>query len=198
MESKSPEQELEQFLAQKPPWLRKAVQRLSLTDDEQVEMAGVASWPEEFGQAHDEYLQLLELCPDQLREYRIRAEKDGAASALFGVPRLPAGAPRKDWLAQECWEFQQAGMSQPEIARELNLRHPNLTDKKGNLRPITEEVVRKQLAARRKRAPEKPNLSFFRPGNNLTPYSFLLSASSPSLYAPIRALKERVRRDREC
>ena len=155
MGSKSPEQELDEFLAQKPFWLRKVLQRdFALTPEEKADMASV-DFPEVYGRANDEYLDLLGRCPERLRDYRNRAENDGARSALDGVPRIPVGAPRKDWLSNECWELQQDGMSQPEIARELNLRHPHLTDKKGNPRPITEEVVRKQLAARRKKAPEK-------------------------------------------
>jgi hypothetical protein len=109
------------------------------------------NWPELYGEADDEYLELLRQCPERLRDYRKSAEKRGAKSALFGVPSIAAGAPRKDWLAQECWKLLQAGLSQLEIARELNLRHPNLKDKKGNPRPVTKEVVRKQLASFRKK-----------------------------------------------
>jgi hypothetical protein len=158
MDSGGPEQRLAEFLAVKPSWLRKVLQHdYALTTEEQAELASV-NWPEVYGQALDEYFELLRECPARLREYRKGAEKHGAQNALFGVPRVPEGAPRKEWLAQECWDLQQAGMSQPEIARELNLRHPNLKDKKGNPRPINEEVVRKQLASLRKKSPGKNSL----------------------------------------
>ena len=151
MDSDDSEQRLAEFLAGKPSWLRKVLQHdYALTTEERAVMDSV-NWPELYGEAHDEYLELLRQYPERLRDYRKSAEKHGAKSALFGVPSIAAGAPRKDWLAQECWKLLQAGLSQLEIARELNLRHPNLKDKKGNPRPVTKEVVRKQLASLRKK-----------------------------------------------
>jgi hypothetical protein len=155
MDSKDREQQLAEYLFAKPSWLRKVLQLdYALTTEELADMASV-NWPVVYGEARDEYLGLLERCPDKLSDYRKRLKTQGSKSALVGVPGMPLGAPRKEWLAQLCRELQERGMSQPEIAREVNLRYPDLKDKKGNLRPITEEVVRKRLSSGRKRTPEK-------------------------------------------
>jgi hypothetical protein len=156
MGGKSPEQACEEYLSAKPSWLRKVLQcDYALTPEENAGMATV-NWPEVYGQARDEYLELLRQCPDRLQEYRKLLKKQGAESAVVGVPSVPAGARRKDWLALEARELEQAGMSQPEIAAELNRRHPDLTDRKGNPRPITAEVVRHQLKTLRHRtSPEE-------------------------------------------
>ena len=155
MGSKSPEQDLAEFLAAQPLWLRKVLQLdYPISPQDLAEMNKV-NWPEVHGEAQDAYLKLLARCPAKLRDYRKRKKKQGAESAVADVPDLPLGAPRKNWLADECRKLQEAGMSQPEIARELNLRYPDLKDRKGNPRPITEEVVRKRLASLRKKSPDK-------------------------------------------
>lgn len=157
MGTTSPEERaIEEFLVARPSWLRKCLLGdFALTLEEQSHLAE-SNWPEIYGQVRDEYLKLLGRCPEKLREYRRREAKRSMDSALRGVPSLPIGAGRKDWLALEARELQKAGMSQPEIAAELNKRHPNLTDRKGNPRPITADVVRHQLRSlRRRSAPEK-------------------------------------------
>jgi len=112
-----------------------------------------SDWPEIFGKARDEYGQLLIRFPDRLREYRKRQQKDAANLAVLSLPSIPSGAPRKDSLAQEALVLKQAGLSHPAIARELNKRHPDLKDRKGNRRSISSEAVRKALATRRLRTP---------------------------------------------
>jgi hypothetical protein len=154
MDSKSPEQQLAEFLAAKPSWLRKIFQRhYDFTAEERKDMIS-ANWILVYADAHDEFLELLAQCPDKLRDYRKLQRKIGAETALIGVPSLPSGAPPKDWLKDEAWELHQTGMSHPAVAVELNKRHPDLKDAKGNPRPITAEVVRKHLSAIKK-GPEK-------------------------------------------
>lgn len=143
--------ELGEFLARQPSWVRKTIQGDDLTSSELSEMNGT-NWPEVFGVAQDEYRELLKRHPRELREYRKRQKQLTAKTALLNVPSVPVGAPRKDWLANEAKELHEAGMSQPEIARELNKGHPNLTDRHGNPRPITPEVVRKQLGTTRSKS----------------------------------------------
>ena len=148
-----PEQELEEYLARQSTWVRKFLQGdFALTRSERADMLQ-SNWPEVYGKAQDEYLELLKKFPEKLREYRKLQKRLGTESALWGVPSLPPGAPRKDLLAQEALELQQRGMSQTSIASILNERHPNLTDRKGNPRPITSEVVRKMLASRKHESP---------------------------------------------
>jgi hypothetical protein len=157
MGSNSPEEkQIEEFLASLPPCLRKAVQGdLALTREEEIECLRTSNLAETYGQARDTYLKLLQGCPAKLREYREREAKNASKNALRDVPTLSEGAPRKTWLARAIRELHREGMSQREIAEELNKKYPNQADRKGNARPITAEVVRKQLAAhRRKTSPE--------------------------------------------
>jgi len=146
--------ECEQFLARQKSWIRAVLKGDYGSPDIPPAMAAVGGI-EELNKARDQYEEVLNACPKHLKEYRKLAARLGARTALFGVPSLVVGAPRKDWLAQECWQLQQIGLSQPEIAREMNLRYPDLRDKNGNLRPISKEVVRKHLASLRKGAPRK-------------------------------------------
>ena len=145
----------EKFLARQEPWVRAALKgeyESSEIGPALVEPGGI----ETFFKARDEYEEILKHCRKHLREYRKHEAKRGAEAALFGVPSVPVGAPPKDWLAREARELHAAGMSQPAIARELNKRHPGLQDRKGNVRPITSEVVRHHLSSLRRRGiPEK-------------------------------------------
>ena len=152
--------ECERFIARQEPWIQSVLTGAVGNDESATatEVNAALAQPggiETLNKATDEYEELLKHCRKHLSEYRKQRKKQATQSALFGVPELPVGAPRKDWLADECSELERRGKSQTEIADELNLRYPNLTDRKGNRRAITVEVVRKQLAALRKRAPEK-------------------------------------------
>jgi hypothetical protein len=148
-------EKIEEFFARQPNFVREILRDDCLSTESMSALTQPGAF-EILGEARDEYLQLLRTCPAELREFRKREEKRGGKSALFGLPPVPAGARRKDWLAEECLELQQLGMSQPEIAAELNRRHPTLKDQKGNLRPITADVVRHHLRSLRRRgSPEK-------------------------------------------
>jgi len=147
------EDRLASFLARQPSWVRKSLQGdYALTPNERAEMLE-SDWPEVFGQAQDEYRELLRPCPAKLREYRKLQKRLASESALQSIPSVPLGAPRKDALAEEAMTLRLEGLSQNSIARKLNERHPNLADRAGNPRPITGEVVRKLLATRRQRIP---------------------------------------------
>jgi hypothetical protein len=152
--SQKPKEE-EEFLALKPSWVRKVLQGdFALTQDEQAEMAQ-ANFPEVIGKAQDAYIELLEKYPKRFREYRKLQKKLGGESALYPLPKLRPGRPRQDSLAQEAAALEQTGLSQSEIARELNRRHPDRRDYKRNPYPVTAESVRKMLARRRGVAPDK-------------------------------------------
>ena len=147
--------EEEDFLARHPSWLRKVIQGdFDLTRDEQADMTQ-CNFPVVFGEANDAYIELLKRYPGRLREYRKLQKKLAIESVLAQLPSVTAGRPREDTLAQEANELKQAGMSQSEIARELNRRYPGRIDRKGNLRAITAESVRKMLARRRGSTPDK-------------------------------------------
>ena len=150
------EKQIEEFLAAQPSWLRKFLQgEYSLSAKENADMRGV-NWTDAYGQARDEYLELLELSPRRLRDYRERERKRGAMSALLGVPSLKKGASRvDDAIVTEAREMEQAGTTQADIARFLNQKYPDREDHKGNKKTFTEESVRKLLKRRHDHAPDK-------------------------------------------
>jgi hypothetical protein len=144
--------EEEEFLVRQPDSVRKRLLGVGLSEGERREMLQ-SDWPDIFGNARDEYLQLLVRFPARLREYRKRQQKEAAKIAVLSLPSVPSGAPRKDSLAQEALTLKQSGLSHSAIARELNKRHPDLKDRNQNRRSISSEVVRKLLASRRLRTP---------------------------------------------
>jgi hypothetical protein len=131
MRLKSPEDELEEFLAGQPSWRRKLLlDDLSLSKEE-ASAATRSSWIE-VTKVHEEYLELLRRCPSKLREYRQRR----IDNALSGVPLLPSGAPRKDGLAKEAAELRRSGLSWAKIALALNHKHGPGTTTAGAIRQL--------------------------------------------------------------
>lgn len=145
----------ERFLASQKPWIRSV---LNGEYGESREILPGLSEPggiEALNKARDEYEEVLKHCPEHLRKYRKDLRKLGSESSLSTVASLPVGRPRQDSLAQEAEELERAGLSQPKIALELNRRHPDRKDRRGNLSPVTEGAVRKMLARRRENSPDK-------------------------------------------
>jgi hypothetical protein len=140
---KDPEEELEEFLAAQPSWLRKILQRdLALSPDE-VRAWLESNWWQDGGDVEREYLRLLCRIPAKWREYRKRLK----AGALIGLPSRPAGRPRRDSLAHDARLLQQAGKSPAEIAVLLRKKHAITTPK--GLREPTPEGIRKLLSSRK-------------------------------------------------
>jgi len=107
-------------------------------------------------QSWNKYLELLRDCPERLREVRKLESRLASKVMLSSLPAVPPGAPVKQSRKNEISELHQRGLNHRQIAEELNRRYPDLRDRKGNLRPITKEVVAKDLASLRKqRPPEK-------------------------------------------
>ncbi len=154
---KRPEDDLEKFLTQQPSWLRKFLQEdYALSPDERSDFKqSISNWPENVEKARDEYLQLLEKCPQKLGEYRKLKKKLAIESAVRDIPAMRVGARLLDALAQEALELEQAGFSQANIASSLNLKYPERKDRKGNKKPFTAESVRKLLGRRRGNTPDK-------------------------------------------
>ncbi len=147
--------DVEEFLARQPSWLRKFLQGDNvLTPAERGEMTK-GNWPEIYGDARDQYLELLKRHPNKLREYRKLQKKVALESALWLMPSLKPGAPRLDALALEASELEQSGLTQGDIAVSLNRKYPERQDRKGNKKPFTEESVRKLLKRRRASMPDK-------------------------------------------
>lgn len=131
---KSPEEkDIEEFLTRQPAWVRKyLLADYALTPDEYSDFLQ-SDWPEIFGQAEDEYLQLLHRCPAKLREYRERQ----AEIALSRIPSVPVGAPRKDGLAREAIDMQhRENLSYARIAIRLNAKYGAGTTTPGAIRQL--------------------------------------------------------------
>ncbi len=139
--AKSPEDEVNEFLATQPSWLQKFLQLdFSLSREElSAWQQSEWWWKDTEGKVENEYLRLLQRCPAKWREYRERKKK----LALRDVPPARRGRPETplneltDLLA-----LKEQGLNQKRIAKRLTL---------------TREAVRKRLKAAEKRMPrEKP------------------------------------------
>ena len=138
----SPEEELEQFLAAQPSWLRKILLLdSSFTQDEGIALSE-SDWFQNGGKVEEEYIRLLQRVPEKWRDHCERKKLD----ALKGLPTVPTGRPRKDSIAHEAEQLRLSGKSYAQTARALNLKHGEGT--------TTAEAIRKLLGSR-KRTPDK-------------------------------------------
>ena len=141
---KTPEEELEEFLAARPSWVRKLLQSdFLLTEDEYAAVLH-GNWQADWLNYMAEYERLARRVPARWREYCERRKQQ----ALTSLPSAPPGRPRKDWLAEEATRLHQAGKSYRNISIFLNNKYgPDTT---------TSEAVRKLLGSRKSRLkPEK-------------------------------------------
>jgi hypothetical protein len=91
--SKKFEDACEEFLAKQPAWVRDYLLGRPTLET----LTRVVEDPDGSDVLHGaktEYEKLLLGNPEKLREYRKRLAKEGAKSALYGVPSAPVGAPR--------------------------------------------------------------------------------------------------------
>jgi hypothetical protein len=110
---KSPEEEVDEFLASKPSWLRKILQfDHSFSSDEWLSWNGNDWWPDAGASVQGEYERLLKRCPSRWREHCKRAQEN----ALKGTPSVRRGRPRTDALADAAMQLHRAGKSPDEIA----------------------------------------------------------------------------------
>jgi hypothetical protein len=138
-----PEEELEQFLAAQPSWLRKILLLdFSLTTDEHLAWTE-SDWWQRGGKVAEEYERLLRRVPDQWRDYCKRKKLE----ALKGLPTVPTGRPRRDGLAHEAEQLRRSGKSYVQTAKALNLKHGEGT--------TTPERIRKLLKSRKHPTPDK-------------------------------------------
>ena len=140
---KTPEDELDQFLATKPSWLRKILEfDLPLSNPEKLAWSE-SDWWQEGGKDEKEHIRLVRRIPSRWREYRRRRMQ----SAVADLPLGPAGRPRKDQLADEARQLQFEGKSHAQISSALNRKYgPGAT---------TREAIRKLLSRRRRSTPDK-------------------------------------------
>lgn len=133
--AKSPQQELEEFLASKPAWMQRALQHgeSSLTRGEWTELINCG---DELSRQRTEYERILQLIPAKWREYRKMRKREAQQMLHVLLPQGKPGAPRKDDLAREATALHQAGKNYPQAAAVLSEKHQ---------KPITPEAVRKLI-----------------------------------------------------
>ena len=133
---KSPEEELQELLAQYPPW----VERILWKNPSPTNLRPYKGLLEK-------YEGLLQRIPKKWREYR--QAKKLYAQRVLGPPPGQAGRPRKDALAEEAQQLKSGGKSYAQVARALNNRHGEGT--------TTAEAVRKLLVSRKKEQSTTPD-----------------------------------------
>src|ERR1022692_3885007 len=146
---KTPEEELEEFLAARPSWARKVLQAdyFSLTVEEEFAFLH-GNWDEDLWNYSAEYERLCQRVPARWHEYCNK--KQQALTSLFFPSAMPGrpGRPRKDWLAEQATLLHQSGKSYGEIA--------DLVNEKYGLGTTTREAIRKLVSPRKHSSkPEK-------------------------------------------
>lgn len=140
MVRRSPEEELERFLSQQPPWRRKWLQMDTLSPNE-AQLWFVSDHQTDW-RVRDEYECIIRHIPDKWRDYRRKWKR----IALSNVPSGSPGRPRSDALAEEADALYRAGKSYAQIATLLGKKYATKT-KKGFRQP-TAESIRKLLKSR--------------------------------------------------
>jgi len=136
MGSKTPEEELDEFLAAQPTWLQKLLQYdLRLTAGENY-AALQADLQEELWNSRAEYERLCQRVPARWREY---CKKRKRTLGVF-APTSKPGRPRKDALAEEATLLYQAGRNHQQIARQFKEKYRA---------DMTPDAIRKLIASRR-------------------------------------------------
>jgi hypothetical protein len=115
---RSPEKELEAFLAALPSWHRKILQLDYPLSWEELLAWQRSDWFQFGGQVDDQFLQLIERCPAEWREYRRRKKKLALMDVPMGQPGRPE-TPREELM--EIIELKAKGWNNVRIARHLGL-----------------------------------------------------------------------------
>jgi hypothetical protein len=142
LDVKSPEKELDEFLAARPSWAQKLLEYdfSSLTFEEWSAMASSEDWQANWLQYMAEYEKLAQRVPKRWREYVTRRKQQ----ALAELPKAKPGAPRQDGLAEHAIALRRASKSYQQIADELNAAY--------GLGTTNSDAIRKLIASRK---PEK-------------------------------------------
>lgn len=146
--SKSPEKELEEFLAPKPAWMRRAFQEgfPSLTQDERLDWVNNA---EEVVRLTPEYERILQLIPANWKAYCKRHKQEARVLDKYLVPKVKLGRPL-DSKAQEYFDLYSSGVSCREIAKRELQAGPEGTDEELRLDTASESIRQSIIRYRRR------------------------------------------------
>jgi hypothetical protein len=135
MTFESPEEELQEFLAQYPSWMERILWKNPSPDN-------LRPYP----RVVEQYESILERIPEEWHKYR-EAKKKYLKRELLSLGGR-GGRPKKDDLAEEAKLLKSEGKSYTQVAKCLNLRHGE-----GTTNP---EAIRRLLKNRRRGAtPDK-------------------------------------------
>jgi hypothetical protein len=142
---KSPEEEIDEFLASKPSWLRKLLQfDFSISSDEWLAWHKSDEWWRDAGASVNcKYENLVKRSSSRWSEHCRRSKEN----ALKDVPSVRQGRPRKDALADAAMLLRRAGKSPEEIAVLLRDKFTEMTEK--GFREPTPDGIRKLLDSRK-------------------------------------------------
>ena len=152
--SKSPEAQLEEFLASKPAWMQKYLQTgfASLNQDDIQEWCNNL---DDVCRLKDEYERTLQLIPAKWREYRKRLKRDHVRVSNYEsqllVPKGTAGRPI-DSKAKEYFEQHSGDSSYADIAKQELQSEPE-SEAKTLLIPKERERIRASVRRSRRRQP---------------------------------------------
>ena len=141
--TKTPQQELDEFLASKPSWMQKAL-RLDHSSFTKEEIAKWINHPDELSLNEQEYRRILRQLPAQWNKYCRRVKNLDAKLVKFEqefaeLPKGLPGAPRTDEITLAAIESQRRGLNFAQIATELSKKYRN-----GN-KAFSPEAVRKRI-----------------------------------------------------
>jgi hypothetical protein len=148
--SKTPEKQLEKFLASKPAWMQRFLQTSFglLSPDDTQEWGNNL---DEAMRAKDEYERILQLMPATWKEYRKRQKAEAQQLIQMLVPKGQAGRPL-DSKAQEYFEQHSGDSSYADIAKqELQQELQSVKNAEAKSLLIGKESERIRASVRRSR-----------------------------------------------
>lgn len=150
--SKSPEKQLEEFLAPLPAWLKAQLEQREYSFSSVREQLESINNSGRVLELRPEFERLLRQIPAQWNEYckRFNDQQRKIHKIEVGflkVPKGKAGAPRKDERARFAVALHEAGKNYPQIATELSNKYEE---------QISPEAVRKMIERSPGRTKSKP------------------------------------------
>lgn len=142
-----PENELEEFLASKPAWVRTVLQQ----GESHLAPENFLEWLD-FVDAGliEQYEQILRHIANEWKKYRDRTKREyGTIFGSLMVPKGSPGRPKSEAIRIEAQQLKNEGLSYAQIALRLNQKHGRAD--------ITRESVRKLLSRPSRQSAQAPS-----------------------------------------